>query len=97
MLLALVRMVYKMANNLASTDITQDDNSKEKIRSLFKYIQELNKLKRKNILNVKDYDWCLWIKNLPYDAENIKIFYLIFWIICKQRMEILTKSPFFFC
>ena len=64
MLLGLVRMVYEMDNNLTSTDIAQDDNSREKIKSLFKYIQELNKLKRKTVLNVKDYAWCLWIKNL---------------------------------
>ena len=75
MLLGLVRMVYEMDNNLTSTDIAQDDNSREKIKSLFKYIQELNKLKRKTVLNVKDYAWCLWIKNLPDDAENIKLFY----------------------
>lgn len=64
-----------MGNNLTEMEIMQDDNNREKIKSLFKYIQELNKLKRKTVLNVKDYDWYLWLKNLPDDADNIKIFY----------------------
>lgn len=46
-----------------------------RVSSLFHYIQELNKLKQKTILNVKDYRWHLWCSELPNDPENIKLFY----------------------
>jgi len=46
-----------------------------RVSSLFKYIQELNKLKQKTILNVKDYRWQLWCSDLPNDPDNIKLNY----------------------
>ncbi|WP_080656988.1 AAA domain-containing protein [Selenomonas ruminantium] len=46
-----------------------------RVSSLFQFIQELNKLKQKTILNVKDYRWHLWCSDLPNDPENIKLFY----------------------
>lgn len=45
------------------------------VSSLFKYIQELNKLKQKTILDYKKYRWNLWCNDLPYDPENIKLLY----------------------
>jgi Signal recognition particle GTPase len=46
-----------------------------KVISLFQFIRELNKLKQKAILNVKDYPWSFAISNLPEDSENIHVFY----------------------
>lgn len=46
---------------------------KDKIISLFHFIQELNKIKQKTILNVKDYLWFLPISSLHDDPENITI------------------------
>lgn len=43
--------------------------------SLFQYIRELNKLKQKAILNMKDYPWAFALSNLPDDPENISVFY----------------------
>ena len=43
--------------------------------SLFQFIRELNKLKQKVILNMKDYSWSLALSSLPEDSENISVFY----------------------
>lgn len=43
--------------------------------SLFQFIRELNKLKQKAILNMKDYPWSLSLSSLPEDPENISVFY----------------------
>ena len=44
-----------------------------KVISLFQFIQELNKLKQKAILNVKDYPWSFSLSDLPDDPENISL------------------------
>jgi hypothetical protein len=41
-----------------------------RVSSLFKYVQELNKLKQKTILNVKKYRWQLWCSELSADPKN---------------------------
>lgn len=46
-----------------------------KVVSLFKFIQELNKLKQKAVLNVKDYPWFFALSRLPDDPENITLQY----------------------
>ncbi|MBR5624199.1 AAA family ATPase [bacterium] len=46
---------------------------KDKIISLFHFIQELNKIKQKTVLNVKDYPWFLPVLSLHDDPENITI------------------------
>ena len=46
-----------------------------KVISLFQFIQELNKLKQKAILNVKDYPWSFSLSDLPNDPENISLHY----------------------
>ena len=56
-------------NTIAKDEITN------RVSSLFKYIQELNKLKQKTILNVKDYKWKLWCAELPDDFPNVKLNY----------------------
>lgn len=57
-----------------SKTVTQTEIS-ARVSSLFKYIQELNRLKQKTILNVKDYRWQLWCSDLPNDPDNIKLIY----------------------
>ena len=44
-----------MLEEPAKRDIEITD--KNKVVSLFRFIQELNKLKQKAVLNVKDYPW----------------------------------------
>lgn len=56
-------------NTIANDEITN------RVSSLFKYIQELNKLKQKTILNVKDYKWKLWCAELPDDYPHVKLNY----------------------
>ncbi len=51
--------------------ITEQD----KVISLFRYIQELNKLKQRSIINVKDYPWFYSLSSLPDDPENITLRY----------------------
>ena len=43
--------------------------------SLFQFIRELNKLKQKAILNIREYPWAFALSKLPDDPENIKLYY----------------------
>ncbi|MGN1027449.1 MAG: hypothetical protein ACI4P4_13730 [Faecousia sp.] len=56
----------------AVENVLTDQN---KVISLFQFIQELNKLKQKAILNVKEYPWSFLLSNLPNDPENIGLHY----------------------
>ena len=47
----------------------------EKAISLFEFIRELNKLKQKLILNMKENLFCRSLSELPADPEHIRIFY----------------------
>ena len=47
----------------------------EKAISLFEYIRELNKLKQKVVLNMKEYLLCRPLSELPDDPEHIQVFY----------------------
>lgn len=47
----------------------------EKTVSLFQYIKELNRIKQKEIKNIKDYRWHLMLSDIPDDNKNIKICY----------------------
>lgn len=40
-------------------------SEQEKTVSLFEFIKELNKLKQKIVLNIKDYPWHLDISDIP--------------------------------
>lgn len=51
------------------------ETKQEKVVSLFKFIEELNKLKQKVILRVSEYPWWSPISSFPNDSENIKVFY----------------------
>lgn len=50
-------------------------SNQDKVISLFEFIKELNKIKQKVVLNVKDYPWHCSLSALPDDPENIKVFY----------------------
>lgn len=53
------------------TELTEQD----KVISLFQFIQELNKLKHKAVLDYKEYPWCFALSNLPDDSDNIRVFF----------------------
>lgn len=50
-------------------------SEQEKTISLFEFIKELNKLKQKVVLNIKDYPWHLDISEIPVFSEYIKVSY----------------------
>lgn len=50
-------------------------SEQEKIIFLFEFIRELNKLKQKVVVNVKDYNWSLSISDIPDFPEYIHVFY----------------------
>lgn len=50
-------------------------SDQEKVVSLFQFIQELNKLKQKAILNIKEYPWERSLLDIPNDPENIILHY----------------------
>ena len=56
-------------------DTLNQDEISNRVLSLFKYIQEINKLKQKTILNVNDYQKKIWCSELPDDPRNVKLFY----------------------
>lgn len=64
-----------MDSKLSNNDGLSQTVVAERVSSLFKYIQEINKLKKKTILNVRDYRWQLWCADLPQDPENVKLVY----------------------
>ena len=46
-----------------------------KVISLFEFIRELNKLKQRTIINVRDYPWYRFLADFPDDSENISVSY----------------------
>lgn len=50
-------------------------SDQEKVVSLFQFIQELNKLKQKAVLNIKEYPWERSLLDIPNDPENIILRY----------------------
>lgn len=50
-------------------------SKQDKVVSLFKFIEELNKLKQKVVLSVSEYPWYHSIAAFPDDPENIRIYY----------------------
>ena len=57
-------MVAQVVKN--ENELTEQD----KVVSLFRFIQQLNQLKQKAILNVKDHPWFFPVSKLPNDPEN---------------------------
>ena len=66
-----VILVDEIMNGETDGKITKQ----EKVVFLFKFIEELNKLKQKVVLHVSDYPWWRSIASFPDDSENIKIYY----------------------
>ena len=64
-----------MDDKIVNAEEKQEITKQEKILSLFKFIEELNKLKQKVILQVSDYPWFCPISSIPDDPENIKVYY----------------------
>lgn len=64
-----------MDDKIETTEVRQEITKQEKVLSLFKFIEELNKLKQKVVLRVSDYPWFRPISSLPNDPENIKVYY----------------------
>ena len=64
-----------MDDKIATTEVKQEITKQEKVLSLFKFLEELNKLKQKVVLRVSDYPWFRSISSLPDDPENIKVYY----------------------
>lgn len=56
-------------------EMNEKMNKKDKVISLFKFIEEVNKMKQKVVLNVSDYQWWSPIHLYLNDPENIKIYY----------------------
>lgn len=50
-------------------------SEQEKTVSLFEFIKELNKLKQKVVLNIRDYPWHLAISDIPVFSEYINVSY----------------------
>lgn len=64
-----------MPDVLQKTSSATELTDQSKTISLFQFIRELNKLKQKAILNMKDYPWFFSLSSLPEDPENISVFY----------------------
>ena len=47
----------------------------EKAISLFSFIKELNKLKQKVILNIRDYPWYCAVSDIPAFPEYVRVCY----------------------
>ena len=44
---------------------------KEKVISLFQFVEEMNKLKQKKIISIEEYPWYCDISNIPDDPKNV--------------------------
>lgn len=69
-------MSVEMKMNDSTTEQLATQN---KVVALFQFIEELNKLKQKSVINVNDYNnnngWYFPLSNLPDDPDNITVFY----------------------
>ena len=64
-----------LEDKITGGEVKQEFTKQEKVVALFKFIEELNKLKQKVVLKVSDYPWCRSISSLPDDPENISVYY----------------------
>ena len=64
-----------MGDKIMNENVDGKLSKQEKVLSLFRFLQELNKLKQKVVLRVSDYPWWRSLASLPDDPENIKIYY----------------------
>lgn len=71
----MMKDVLVVSDEILDSNIESKVTKKDKVIALFKFLEELGKLKQKVILNSKDYPWCCFISLFPKDEENIKIYY----------------------
>ncbi|WP_455502095.1 AAA domain-containing protein [Gemmiger sp.] len=45
--------------------------SKEKVISLFKFVEKMNEARQKKVVNIKEYPWYCDISNIPDDPKNV--------------------------
>lgn len=64
-----------MDDKIVTAEVKREITKQEKVLSLFKFIEELNKLKQRVVLRASDYPWFRPISSLPDDQENIKVYY----------------------
>lgn len=59
-----------------TVNYTNDNITKQqRAISLYKFVEEMNKIKQKVVLKVSDYPWRLALTEIPNDTENIHIYY----------------------
>lgn len=51
------------------------NSSNDKIKSLFKYLASISKIRNKIITNDENYIWKYRIEDIPIDEENISVLY----------------------
>ncbi len=61
-------------------------SEQEKVINLFQFIKELNRIKLKEVKNIRDYNWHLMLSDIPDDKDNIKLFY-------RDRVEDNISAP----
>ncbi len=64
-----------MVDKIMTEEVEEQLTKQEKVVSLFKFIEELNKLKQKEVLRVSEYPWWCSLASFPDDPENIKVYY----------------------
>lgn len=66
-----------MNNDIFENTIKKDHilTDQEKAISLYKFIGELSALKQKPVLNIREYSWSCFLRSIPVDTQNIKIYY----------------------
>ena len=62
-----------MPENLAAENNRNGQDEQNKVLSLFHFIEELNKLKQKPVLNISEYDWYECLSQIPDDPEHINL------------------------
>lgn len=65
-------------------------SEQEKTISLFEFIKELNKLKHKVVLNLRDYPWHVALSDIPVFPEYIKVCY-------RDRVEEESETAWTIC
>ena len=65
--------IFWINGRIKMSEIQQQQQ--DKVISLFRFIEELNKQRQKIILKANAYPWFCEISSVPQDFENIHIFY----------------------
>ena len=64
-----------MTEGFITEPVNTQCSKQDKVVSLFKFIEELNKLKQKVVLSVSEHPWWRSVASFPDDPENIQIYY----------------------